>query len=1100
MWMRMPGRSTFKLLILLSGSIFVSETFILQVLPRLVNSVGWASAIVDASLLTLVTFPLLYFFSFRPMKQFQSGLQESIEQYRMLFDQMISGLLVCEVICDDSGKPYDHRFLGANPAFEKMTGIVVKDQVGKTNKELVNGWPPEVTQRLYNVAMTGEPIEYERYNETTGQFYETRVFSPKHGQFAHVFTDITKRKQAEEALRESEERYRSIIHASPDDITITDLEGRIIMVSPIAFSMFGLEREEQVRGLSIFDFIVPEDRSRALSNMTLKLQGLSNRSNEYRALHKDGSTFDIEVNSDFIRDIDGRPTKIVIIIRDITSRKQAEAALRETDKKFRTLYENSRDALMTLTPPSWSYTSCNKATAEMFRAKSVEELISYGPATVSPERQPDGRLSVEKADEILKIAMREGSYYFEWTHKRFDGEEFPATVLLTRMELEGKQFLQATVRDISEQKRAEAAMLKSKHQYENLAANVPVGIYILRTSRNGSMSFDYLSPKIAEMFSVDIGSLLADAKGIFQMIHPDDLGATAKLNQEMIQEPRSFDWEGRIVIKGTVKWIRIESTFELMGKGDALWHGVIADITERKRAEHLLRQSEEKFRTAFLTSPDSININRMKDGMYVSINEGFTRITGYTEEDVIGKTSLELNIWDIPEDRQRLVAGLKEHGKVENLETRFRKKNGTTLFGLMSASLIQVEGEPHLLSITRDITELRQAEEKKMDLERQLLHAQKLESIGTLAGGIAHDFNNVLGGIMGYTEMSLQYAEKNSKLERNLVKILKATDRAKHLIEQILTFSRKTNPQKSITSIRPIIKEVLDLLRASIPSSIIIESDLEKNTKSVLADPTKIHEAILNLATNAVHAMNGKGTLTIKCRVESLDRKLSGQTGEIAPGEYIVIEVADTGCGMDATTLSKAFEPFFTTKAVGEGTGMGLSVVLGVVQSLGGDIQVESTVGKGTIFLLYLPVVEDQVPGHDVDDDLLQLRGTERILFVDDEQMLVELAKDMLTPLGYSVVGVSESSDALKLIEDERNGFDILITDQTMPRMTGIELAKEVLKIRNGLPVILCTGFSNELNPDRAVAIGINEILMKPFRVNEIGAAIRKIFDNRNKG
>ena len=250
--------------------------------------------------------------------------------------------------------------------------------------------------------------------------------------------------------------------------------------------------------------------------------------------------------------------------------------------------------------------------------------------------------------------------------------------------------------------------------------------------------------------------------------------------------------------------------------------------------------------------------------MYVSINEGFTRITGYTEEDVIGKTSLELNIWDNPEDRQRLVAGLKEHGKVENLETRFRKKNGTTLFGLMSASLIQVEGEPHLLSITRDITELRQAEEKRWIWNASFFMHRSWKASEPLQG-VSHMISIMcLGGSWDIPKCRFRLTEKNSKLERNLLKILKATDRAKHLIEQILTFSRKTNPQKSITSIRPIIKEVLDLLRASIPSSIIIESDLEKNTKPVLADPTKIHEALLNLATNAVHAMDRKGTLTIR--------------------------------------------------------------------------------------------------------------------------------------------------------------------------------------------------------------------------------------------
>ena len=432
------------------------------------------------------------------------------------------------------------------------------------------------------------------------------------------------------------------------------------------------------------------------------------------------------------------------------------------------------------------------------------------------------------------------------------------------------------------------------------------------------------------------------------------------------------------------------------------------------------------------------------------------------------------------------MAGKDWRGEFHN-----RKKNGELFWERATISPVKDKYNTitNFVAVKEDITELKHTEES-------LRQAQKLESIGTLAGGIAHDFNNVLGGIMGYTEMSLQYTEKDSKLQRNLFKVLKATERAKHLIDQILTFSRKTTSKKTITSIRPLIKEALDLLRASIPSSIIIEFDLDKNAKPVLADPTKIHEVLLNLATNAVHAMDRKGTMTIHLFGARLDHTLYGQTGEILPGEYTVIEVRDTGCGMDPMTLSRAFEPFFTTKAVDEGTGMGLSVVLGVIRSLGGNIQVKSDVGKGTTFKLYLPVAEEAVSVVDRDDALLEVHGTERILFVDDEQMLVEMAKDILTPLGYSVIGMSDSIEALKFIRENKNNLDLLVTDQTMPNMTGMELAKETLKTIKDFPIILCTGFSSELNPERAAAIGVRQLLMKPYRADEMGKTIRKIFDN----
>ena len=524
---------------------------------------------------------------------------------------------------------------------------------------------------------------------------------------------------------------------------------------------------------------------------------------------------------------------------------------------------------------------------------------------------------------------------------------------------------------------------------------------------------------------------------------------------------------------------------KLQMKVDERTRELSREIEEHRKTEEVLFLLD----TAIQSAANAIVITD-REGIIITVNQAFTKITGYSPGDAIGKKTSILKSGNQPISFyqklwETILSGEVWKGEIENV-----RKDGSLYTEEMTITPVRQAGGDisHFIAIKQDITE-------RQNLQNQLFQSQKIQSIGTLAGGIAHDFNNVLGGIMGYGEMSLQYAEKNSKLERNLLKILKATDRAKHLIKQILTFSRKTDSQKLITSIWPIINEVLDLLRASIPSSVIIESDLDKNTKPVLADPTKIHEALLNLATNAVHAMDRKGTLTIRLYPERLDRMIYGQSGEIAPGEYTVIEVADTGCGMDAMTLARAFEPFFTTKAVGEGTGMGLSVVLGVVQSVGGDIQVHSEVGKGTTFKLYLPVAEESISEAGYDDSIPQVAGTERVLFVDDEQILVEMAEDMLTSLGYTVICISNSLEALQYIKEKGSDIDILITDQTMPGMTGIELAKEVLTIRNDLPIILCTGFSNELNPERAAAIGVSHIVMKPFRTTEIGKAIRDALD-----
>ena len=407
--------------------------------------------------------------------------------------------------------------------------------------------------------------------------------------------------------------------------------------------------------------------------------------------------------------------------------------------------------------------------------------------------------------------------------------------------------------------------------------------------------------------------------------------------------------------------------------------------------------------------------------------------------------------------------------------------------------------EPCTLSIVRDISERKLAEKNLHDIESRLRQSEKMEAIGALAGGIAHDFNNVLGGIIGYTDMSIDLVDKDSLVEKNLRKVLKAADRAKHLVQQILTFSRQSNQQASVIALRPIVKEVMELLTASIPSTIRLESDLHKDVRPVLADPTKIHEMLLNLATNAVHAMRRKGVLTIRLYPVVLDFEVLGRVGKIVPGEYAVIEVADTGCGMDDKTLERAFEPFFTTKPVGEGTGMGLSVVLGVVQLHGGDLQVESALGQGTTFKVFFPVTADSTPAHAETKPDSCRGGTERILFVDDEKTLVEMAQEMLGNGGYKVTSMAASPMALKFIKEHGDEIDMLITDQTMPDMTGMELAKAARAVKKDLPVILCTGYSSEVNPERAAALGISRLLMKPYGSREIRAAVREILD-KGKG
>ncbi len=542
-------------------------------------------------------------------------------------------------------------------------------------------------------------------------------------------------------------------------------------------------------------------------------------------------------------------------------------------------------------------------------------------------------------------------------------------------------------------------------------------------------------------------------------------------------------------------WDFMSSPLGVLPDGRRMAISMAVDMTDRKLAEEALRENEQNYRTLADSGLALIWVAGT-DKLCYYFNRVWLEFTGRTLEQEMG------NGWTggvHPDDFQRclnIYVGAFDKRERFNMEYRLRRHDGEYRW-------IYDYGTPRYSSTGEfigyighclDISERREAEESMRRIEERLSQSQKMDAIGQLAGGIAHDFNNVLGGIIGYTDMSLAYAEKGSKLETNLNKVLKASDRAKNLVQQILSYSRHSSAQRSIIEIRPIITEVLDLLRASIPSSVFIETDLQTNTKPVLAESTKLHEAILNLATNALHAMNRKGTLTVRLYGERLDNPEYGRCGEIMPGEYTVIEIADTGCGMDQATLAKAFDPFFTTKGVGEGTGMGLSVVLGVVQSHDGNILVRSEPGVGTTVRVFLPVRDEAVSDAATVSMMPAVSGAERILFVDDEEMMTEMVSAWLHNLGYTTTAMTDSLAALDFIKE--NEIDLLITDQTMPGMTGFELAKAALEIDPGLPIILCTGFSAEVTAATAAEVGINNFIMKPYRRHEIATSIREILDN----
>jgi PAS domain S-box-containing protein len=894
-----------------------------------------------------------------------------------------------------------------------------------------------------------------------------------------------KYQSAQKTLQESEARYRALVDSSPAGIWNITPDGATIYLNPAMCALLEIGGPEELIGRTYHDFFTPPSLDLIARELAKRFRDIP-YSFEVELLGRKGGRRTVLFQGSPILSSEGELQSLIGTFIDLTHHQQIVATLQESEEKFKTIFNKTTDGILL----------ADIETKELYLGNtSIQRMLGYTEKELRRLRALDLH-PPESVSYVLeqfeKLARGEIETAGAIPLKKKDGTVFFADIGAAPIVLEGRTYLLGIFRDATARQADEKALKEERdraQQYLDIA-----GVILLDIHRDQRVRL--INKKGCEI----LGYREKEVIGLnwFDTFLPADTRKEIKaaFNQVMAGEVECPEYFENAVLTrgGDERIIAWHNTLIKDGKNNIL--GTLSsgeDITDRKKAEQQLKESEERYRTVADFTYDWEQWVG-PEGNFLYVSPSCERITGYVAQDFLDRPALFYEIIH-PDDQQKVKTHfIDEHYSpdVGHFEFRILTKAGQERW--ISHFCVPVHGSSGnwlgRRASNQDFTERKQ-------LEKQLLQSQRMEAIGTLAGGIAHDFNNILTPILMGTEMAQLRIPEEHPAQNDLRKVLQATQRAKELVQQILTFSRQGDEEKKPLRVTPLVKQVAQFIRASLPATIEIKLKLNAESDIVMGDSIQIHQVIMNLCANAAHAMrDGGGLLEINLTNETVRGFDSTRYGNIKPGEFVKITVRDTGHGIDSQTMEKIFDPFFTTKARGEGTGMGLSVVHGIIKNLTGHISVESTPGQGSAFHVFLPGAETRTI-EEIEKQEQPPLGTERILFVDDEVAITEIYKNMLEQLGYTMDARNNALDALRDFQKNPDRFDLVITDQTMPKMTGIELAEALLGIRPNLPIILCTGFSEQISPDTIQKTGIQAFMWKPIGRLELARTIRKLLDQR---
>ncbi len=1006
------------------------------------------------------------------------------------------------------------RFVYVNEAACRSLGYTREELLTLRIPDIAPQHDPERFQQRLTSIQQGRSATYEslhRRKDGTEFPVEAAIAYLEHegrGYTCGIVRDITERKQAEQALAEKTNELSDFIEHATVSMHWVGPDGIILWANQTELDLLGYTREEYI-GHHIAEFHVDQPTIQRI----LRHLSCGEAVQEYaaRLRSKDGSIKDVLIDSSVLWK-NGTFIHTRCFTRDITERKRTEAALQFLSSgivhlrdeaffsemavqvaKLLNLEIGFVGKILTGQPPriravGLSIDGQALPPVEYDLAGTPCERVIGKQAAIFPEQVqqlfPEDRMLVD-----LGISSYAGVPLFD-----MNGRPIGHVGVMSRRPLRQVKQVEDLLRLFAVPAAAELERQRTETKFHDLFEFSPDAVVMVNpeglitlANRQAQSLFGYSRE---ELLGLPVEKLMPEA----------GRQGHAQLRQQFLAAamPRMMG-TGRPELHatkkdGTIFPIDI-SLSPIQSEEGLLVAAAVRDITARKQAEQALQNSERYNRQLFELSPLGLALCRL-DGSLVDINDAYARILGRSKDE-----TLRLTYWEITPEKyavqeQTQLESLQTTGRYGPYEKEYLHKDGHLVPVRLSGVIVEQEGEQFIWSTVEDITQHKQAEQALQAFQDQIRQMQKMEAIGQLAGGVAHDFNNILTAILGNAEIVCAKIAADHPAQPNLTRIVEAGTRASHLVQQILTFTHQQEFSRTALDLAPVLHEALALLRATLPAGIKLTTTCEAATPPILADATQIHQVVMNLCTNAWHALNEQpGQIAVDLAPITLTQPLHSFQTALPPGFYVRLSIRDTGCGMEPETVERIFDPFFTTKPVGQGTGLGLSVVHGIVRGHEGAIVVDSHPGQGTTFHLYFHAAETAAPAHESGRAMpVQPQGRNRhLLYLDDEEMLVELIRAKFEPLGYRVTGYTKPTEALDAVRADPSRFDVVVTDYNMPGLSGLDVAIALSQLRADLPVVVVSGYLSPTAQAAILTAGIKEIVYKPTLLQQLGEVVARL-------